>query len=377
MGSLLAEFLRDWPVAGRPVSAAWALFLVSSLGGGFAWAGAEPSIPGSRYTAGRAAAMGGAFLPLADDAATGLFYNPAGIGSIRNPRVELMNLQIHANSGYISNFDFLKSYKVTGLESYASELTDAFQGGSFALMPSFQIRGLAFGALIENRVAAKKVGSDITYRSLYQVIPALGGGVRLFSGILRLGYSLQYVSKASGEITVPDSTVPLGYNQQLTQGSALSHTVGVSVTLPFAYLPSINVVGRNVLGTTYSRSSIFPLARNDTGAPGTEEATYDASFSVQPKLGRGAYNNVVFQLSDVTNRTGFSILQRSAIGFEFTVRNAFFLRAGYGHLYPSAGVGFKSKEADFSLTWLSEEVGTPDATVQDTRYMFQYKIKTF
>src|SRR5690606_24664564 len=86
------------------------------------WARGE-RVPGSRYTSARAAAMGDAFLPLADDAAAALFYNPAGLGKIRGNWFEPLNLQLQANSGYFSNVS-LDFYKVLSLNSYAPVLAE-------------------------------------------------------------------------------------------------------------------------------------------------------------------------------------------------------------------------------------------------------------
>ena len=52
------------------------------------WASEANSVPGSRYMSGRAAAMGDAFLPLADDGASAVFYNPSAIARLKDPRFE-------------------------------------------------------------------------------------------------------------------------------------------------------------------------------------------------------------------------------------------------------------------------------------------------
>src|SRR5256885_561612 len=69
-------------------------------------------IPGSRYTSGRAAALGDAFLPLGEDGAAALFYNPAAIGKLKGPTIEPLNLSIYGDLGYFSslNSNFFNIY---------------------------------------------------------------------------------------------------------------------------------------------------------------------------------------------------------------------------------------------------------------------------
>lgn len=348
-----------------------------------AWAGDAHArgdvIPGSRYTSGRGAALGDAFLPLADDGAGGLFYNPAGIGKIRRTQFEPLNFQVQLNNDYIASID-RNFYRVLNLADYKPYLVTyggKYPGVAGAVTPNFFFRGFAMGILYQNRVAAQAEGSVIRYRSKFQLIPTVGGALRLASGVVRLGYSLQWVNQASGEIEVPDTEDPLGYSQKLFQGSAISHNVGVAVTLPVAYLPSLNVVVRNLFNATYSSFVLLNMAENTQGVPPTEPMSLDLSLSAQPKVGRGASFNLVAEWRDVTNTAGIELLGHLAFGVEFSFRDQFFIRGGWGSGYPSAGLGLKRKNAEFSLSWYSEEVGTRYQGIRDTRFILQYQIRFF
>lgn len=336
-------------------------------------------MPGSRYESARAEAMGDAYIPLADDGASSLFYNPAGFGNIRKPTVELMNLQLQTNSQYINNVG-LSFFKFTSLSSYAPTLQKnpgAFPGVSAAFLPNISFRGFGFGLLAESRVAAVSDGTNVRYRSKYQLTPAAGGALRLASGVLRIGYSLQWVNQASGDRTVALSSTPLGYNQGLAQGSALSHNVGIALTLPYTYLPSFNIVARNIGNAKYSSFTFYSMAKNPSGVPQTELMSFDAAMGFTGKIARGMELKSAFELRDFTGVSGAALLTRSALGLELAFKQSFFLRVGMGSGYPSAGFGFRTQRGELDLSWFSEETGATARSERDTRYVLHYQIRAF
>ena len=130
--------------------------------------------------------------------------------------------------------------------TFSSVAPGSFQAASAQLTPTFYGKGFALGLLMSNDIGATSdAAGNVRYRSLYQFIPAAAFGVRLAGGIVRLGYSVQWVNEAAGDVSVPSGT-ELGYNQNLAQGSGFSHMVGAALTLPLTYLPQFDLVARNV-----------------------------------------------------------------------------------------------------------------------------------
>lgn len=344
-----------------------------------AW-GREDVVPGSRYTSGRGAAMGDAFLPLADDASA-LFYNPADITKVRSTGLELMNLSFYGTPGWLSTLSTTSFFKVTSLSSYQPMLAahpGVSAGTGAALLPAFFSRGFAFGVLLQNQLSATvNPDGSIHYRSLYQLIPTAGFGLRLAEGIVRIGYSVQFVNEAVGDITVPSGTAPLGYNQGLSQGSAFSHTVGMTLTMPWTYLPAATITARNLGTAHYRGTSLYHFSPTSAGTPATEPMSLDTSLSFVNKLGNESSINAVGELRDFTNTSAVSLLGRAAMGLEVSIKDAFYLRGGWGSGYPSAGVGMKQGKGELSLSWYSEELGQSYHSLRDARYLFQYSVRAF
>lgn len=337
----------------------------------------EDTVPGSRYTSARGAAMGDAFIPLGDDGASALFYNPAGWGKLTRTQAEPLNLSMYLNTGFTEMIS-AKSLYATSLSGYYDHLQNhrgIYSSKGFSLLPAYSMAGFGFGLLMQAHLGAiANTDGSVRYRSNYQMIPAIGGGVRLVGGIIRLGYSLQWVNQASGNVTTNN---PVGFNQGLVQGSAISHNFGVNLTFPMQFLPAFNFVARNVLGARFSSFSVFPLARDPVGVPADEPMTLDAAFSVQFKIGHGSVMHIVVEDRDMTNASGVPQMGRLALGTEFSIRDVFLLRGGWGSGYPSAGVALKKKNGEFSITWYSEDVGTGYHDQRDIRYLLQYQMRVF
>ena len=359
-GALIGALVASW------ASPAWAL---------------DGLVPGSRYLTARGAAMGDAYQPFADDGPESLFYNPAAFGHLRGTHFEPMNLSFYATGDYLGQIG-LDSYKIISLSSYKDTLIKnpgTFPGIGLQYVGSFATRDLGFGLLIrtDTQANADNGAGTIRYRSNYQIIPAVGGGLRLASGILRLGYSLQWVNQASGDVTIPQTNTDIGFRNVIAQGSGLSSTGGASLTLPWEWLPQFDVVARNIFGTHFGGFTLLPIATNSNGQPPEEKMTFDGSFAIQPKLGDGMTIRFATVFKDFTNSYNNTVIARLAIGGEFDFRNEFFLRLGIGSGYPSAGVGFRRKGAEFNLTWYSVERGASLRAERDQRFLLQYQFRAF
>ncbi len=356
-----------------------ALALVIALMPLFAHATGGDRIPGSRYVSGRGAALGDAYIGLADTLADSLFYNPAGLGRVDGLTFEPLNLQLQANSKFASSAG-TDLYKFQSLDGYESKLTGSpltNPGAGYAVLPALGFRGFGVGLLYQSRLMGESDGVNIRYRTVRQLIPTAGFGLRLASGVLRLGYSLQWVNQASGDRTVAVGTRPLGWTEQIAEGKGFSHTLGLALTLPYRYQPSINLVARNVAGLRLTGKPLMSLASNPTGSIAAEKMSVDASVGFLTKISGSWTLSTQFAYRDALDSSNTRQIAHAAAGLEFAVYDRFFLRGGFGSGYPSAGLGIRTSRAEANFAWFSEDLGDGQKAVRDIRYLFQTIFRAF
>ncbi len=339
-------------------------------------------IPGSRYLSAAGSAIGDAYFGFVSDVGDSLFYNPAGLGQLRGKHIEPLNFTLGANTGFFANAG-IRSLGVFNLGSYAGTLAgnESVSGGIYPNAGfRFGVFTVAFGALFHSRLQAILLADGtVRNRSRYELAPTLGLGVRIAGGILRLGYSLAWVNRVDGDVTAAS---PTSWNQGLSQGSGFSHTASAAITLPWALLPSVTFTARNILNTQYVLPvSLLRFASGSPGAPTDDPMSLDAAFSIQPKFGRGTMLNLALAYRDLVNASGATLLDHLTLGSELIVRERFAFRLGLtgadaiqGYVWPSAGVGLKTKRSELNFSWFSEEIGSAAAPLRDQRFMFQYKL---
>ena len=339
------------------------------------WARTD-TVPGSRYTSARAAAMGEAYLPIADDGMAALFYNPAQIAGLRKASFEPFNAQGQFGHGFFETAG-LNALGVLDLNSYKTTLAANPQklgGIGYALAPSFSMPWFSVGLLYEAQLRGYVTGGNIRVRSNYQLIPAIGVGIPLARGIVRLGYSLQWVMKATGDQTLALAAAT-AWNSGLNQGTGFSHTLGFALTLPVQTNPALNLVVRNFLGTSYTTGTLLPLAVNPAGAPATEPMTMDVSFSIHPKLGKGSVLHLVAQMRDLLNVTQAPFMYRFVGGGEWGIRDSFFIRAGFRSYWASGGFGVRRPKGEIAFTYYSEDMGNGAVTDRDLKWLVHFQLR--
>jgi hypothetical protein len=348
----------------QPRGVFFALALASVCGltvatGATAQAGGPDSYPGIRYESAYSESMGGVTVPLADEVGNSLFNNPAGLARSDKFKAEYLNLNLDANNNFLSNIG-AGTTKMTTLSG---------------LQPTLNAnQNQIFNSGISELTALSWGGTNTYYKTVSQTIPTVGYGLSLARGVVRLGYSLQYVNESEGSESIPNSQSGAAFLSGLSQGHAFSHTASVNFVLPFQYLPTFSVVGRNLFGLHYTAGDILPRAQDASGLPADESMSVDMALGFTTRISGPMKANWYVQYQDATNSIGLPIMQKLGLGANLGLSQAFSVRAGFTGNQFSAGFGYKSEASEINLAWYHEQSPFPTVSYWDTRYTLQYKL---
>jgi len=352
--------------------------------------GREDLIVGSRYTSAQIAALGDSAFSSGEEMASGLFYNPANLGKTKQFTIGILNYSITGSAPLLAGFG-LDSLSIGNLQAFSPIMVanpGKIFGSGYSFFPTISLPFLTqidpilpcltFGILAQSEFSGVSTGNGaLSYRSVAQLIPAMGLGFSFFDGALRFGYSLQFVSEAVGSQT-SSSLSALNYANGLTQGSALSHNMGISYRGLTGVEPVVSVVARNIGNATYSSLSLINFTNQSTGVPASDLMSFDAAVAFRLRIASGLMSNWSIAYRDISDASNVpDILAHVGAGVEFAFLNGFFLRLGYRTRYFSAGVGIKRTGAELSLARYTEEVGTHFLDQGDSKYILQYQLALY
>jgi len=302
----------------------------------------------------RALAMGNAYLARVDDASAA-FYNPAGLGSIRDPLFSISNFMLEANQDWFSiegqgrdskTLQRLKNgFDVNGIREMLLYNPGKRMHQRFQVMPNVTMRYLSFGYFF-SKVVWGAVGTEHTDYYLFATRrdhgPYLASNLSLGGGIFKIGLSVQYLfrQEAMGSIN-PNQEVDLDlYN---AEGASLVINGGAKLTLPIAWLPTLAVAWHNIGGTTFVQKGANYLR--------TIRETIDVGLGVTPLLSHETRLHLEVNYKDIRPQyRALNNMRKLLAGIEFDIHRVLYLRLGYGDGYMSGGFGLKTREMSFDLT---------------------------
>ncbi len=334
-----------------------ALFFILNLGSFSAWAKLDfedHAFP-EFVTSARALALGNAYICKVDDA-WAAFYNPAGLGTVRQPQFHLANLHLEASNGLTRIVGNGPAYEIPG------KYTDSFDPQEMRTMladdqgtlahsrvnffPNFTARGVTLGYLYSQRNRAiinDDTANEFELAERKDHGPVFALNMSLLGGVLKLGASAVYLIRRdlyksygpTEEATVSSDDYQSGKGLQITAGSRL--------TFPIALLPTFSAVLRNTTDNDWE-------AVGESGPPTLIKQTIDLGFSLTPQVGKITRIHLEANLKDANNNYNTNAKRRLAAGVEVDFNRRLFIRGGYGDGWGSAGLGVRSKSFILDLT---------------------------
>ncbi len=308
-------------------------------------------------TSARALAMGNAYICKVDDSMSA-FYNPAGLGTVRDFQFHLANIHMEASNGLLSvvsngaAYDIPKKYMDsfdpedmrTKLATHQGKLAHS----RFSTFPNVTLRGLTLGYLYSQRDRAI-INDDtanlfeIAERKDHGPVFALNGS--LFGGVIKLGASATYLTRKDLYKSFGPSTPVSVSEADYKFGKSLQVVGGARITLPWTLLPTFSAVLRNATQNDFEAKD-----DNTAGLPDEIKQTVDYGFSITPQLGKITRLHIEANLKDANDAYKTDTKRRLAAGVELDFNRRIFLRGGYGDGWGSGGLGVRNRVFQMDIT---------------------------
>jgi hypothetical protein len=308
-------------------------------------------------TSTRALAMGNAYIAKVDDASA-VFYNPAGLGSVRYAHLHLSNFSFETNKGAINAVsgnaisDIFKNspkmYSIDGLRQVLKNNPGTVAHSRIQALPNFTSRYFSMGYMLAKRsraiVTSTTSSTGFEFADRFDHGPYAALNISLFGGILKFGASALYLKRKELSSTADPNATAVVSSSTYNNGSSMVITAGTKLTLPFTFLPTFAFNIHNAADTHFSKDS-------SSAAPAKMPRSYDAGFSITPQIGTSTRIHLEVDYKDLGQEyRDVGASRKLVFGAELDFSRVFFFRVGYGDGFGSAGLGIKSRKLEFDLT---------------------------
>jgi len=335
--------------------------------------GSWKSLASERYeffTGVRQNGMGGASVAVANDE-TSLLANPATLGKLRTYIFTVVDPEVTASDndaaimGQRGASDMLEPQPL--LEQ--TKLSPGKHWHAKAqLFPSAVLTNFGIGFFgkreynAENNPATGMFHFDYTYDTAF----VLGHSIRFFDGRVKIGATGRYVNRAEAHEVVPDTTTNLQLGDIIKEGGAVAADVGLVLTAPWIFLPTIAGVWRDVGHTSFTLND--GLFYKNGRHPDIVKQTVDVAVGLFPIHGKNVRSTFTAEYRDVlTYNEETDHMRRTHVGFELNFYDMLFFRGGMNQRYWTAGMEFSFRYFQFQAATYGEEIGTPTVTKEDRR----------
>ena len=322
--------------------------------------------------------MGNSYVGVVNDE-TAFLTNPAGLGKVRDFTLNLFNPQLEGSFGLTDAFNANNYQQATDAQGILDALNKT-KGTPYhakaQLFPSIVLPNFGVGALAKYQYDAYVDPITDKYSLDYTAdwAAAVGYNLRFFGGIVKLGVTARVVDRTEVHVSLPATSTNLNFSSLKREGMGVASDVGLIVTAPTAWLPSLSAVARDVGGTSYNLSPGMYGAT--TYRPADTPSRIDAAFSVFPLLGKSTRATITVEAHDVmTIGDEPDQMKRVHAGFEINFSDFFFLRGGLNQRYWTGGVEFATRFFQLQAASYGEEVGTAAANVEDRRWVGSFAIR--
>lgn len=331
------------------------------------------------YEGVRGRAMGGAQIAVVNDE-TALLINPAGLGKLRDfygtmfdPELEYSN---NLNSMNQSS-SITQPFSIPDIENTLNASRETYYHAKSQIFPSMVAKNFGVGLyasyLLDGEMNSAGNNMDVYYRS--DLALALGYNFRFFDGRIKLGFAARVLNRIEVDNSTIDPAGALDFTTVgATEGTGLGTDVGLIMTAPWVWLPTLSAVFHDVGNTTFDKAGGVRMStsENPTMVPQDLDVAV-AVFPIHSHKVRSAWTIEYRGLLTSSQETDKAKLIHG--GAEVNIADIFFIRAGYNQRYYTAGIEIASERMQFQIATFGEEIGDETAPREDRRTVFKFAFR--
>ncbi len=327
------------------------------------------------YNGIRSLGMGGASLAVVNDE-TALLSNPAALGKLRDSFGTILDPEVEANTNAnsMNTKSAFNPFNLQNVKDTTDASRDSYLHAKGQLFPSFVIQNFGIGLLGRRVMDAKMNAAGNALTTYYQddLSLLLGFNLRLFDGRMKIGATGKIISRIEID-KILDPSGPLDLASVASEGVGIGADVGVILTAPVAWLPTISAVVRDVGGTSFTSGSGLRLKASSQ--PKKIEQDMDVGVAVFPISGKNRSSFTIEYQKLTQAAAATDKLRYAHLGYELNISDIFFVRAGMNQRYWTAGLELASERTQIQLSSYGEDIGIDGSPVEDRRYGFKFSFR--
>lgn len=330
------------------------------------------------YSGSRYLAMGGAAAAIANDE-TALLANPAGLGKLRDSYGTIFDPELEINQNSYSIYTSSAVADPFTLDKVAGALDNnrsTYYHAKYQFFPSYVVRNFGLGIFARKSLDAHmdETGANITANYYDDMALVMGFNFRLFDGRIKLGFNGKFISRVSIEEKVIPTTSSMDLKSQASEGAAIGSDIGLILSAPWTYIPTLAIVVHDAGGTSFNAGSGLRLSVADK--PTKIEQDYDVAVAVFPIHTNSSRSSFTLEYQKVQAASLATDKNKYYhIGYELNISDLLFFRAGMNGKYWTGGVELASEKTQIQLTSYGEEIGTSQSPVEDRRYLMKFAFR--
>lgn len=330
------------------------------------------------FNGARSLGMGGASIAVVNDE-TALLSNPAGLGKIRDVYGTIIDPEIEA-SAQITSINQAHSLgdpmDPAAVKSSLDSSLNSYLHVREQIFPSFVVRNFGIGIYWRKTMDAieNAAGTSINFNYYDDMALVMGYNFRLFDGRLKFGFNGKFISRIAMEnLDIPVAN-SMTLNSNAVEGAGIGSDVGLILTAPWMWLPTLSAVVRDAGGTTFNAGSGLRLAVPNR--PTKINQDIDLAVALFPIHASRVRSTFTLEYQKMTAAAADTDKVRYYhVGYEMNIADLLFIRAGMNQRYWTSGFELASEHTQIQFSSYGEDVGTTGSPVEDRRYVFKFAFR--